>query len=115
VRYANDGLRFLLELAALASLGYWGFAENDGALQWVLGLGLPAVAAGVWGTFVAPKASRPTVDSVRLVLEVAVLGSGVVALWAADAEALAVAFGALVVAHLSLTFVLRQRPARSRS
>jgi uncharacterized protein DUF2568 len=114
VRYANDGLRFLLELAALASLAYWGFAENDGALQWVLGLGLPVIAAAVWGTFVAPKASRPTVDPVRLALEVAVFGSGVIALWAADARVLAAVFGALVVAHLSLTFVLRQRPARSR-
>jgi hypothetical protein len=27
---ANYGLRFLLELAALASLAYWGFAEFDG-------------------------------------------------------------------------------------
>jgi len=115
VKYANDGLRFLLELAALAALGYWGFAENDGVLQWVLGIGLPVLAAAIWGTFVSPKASRPTVDPVRLGLEVAVFGSGVVALWAADARALAVVLGALAVAHLSLTFVFRQRPARSRS
>jgi hypothetical protein len=59
VRYANDGLRFLLELAALASLGYWGFAENDGVLRWVLGIGLPVLAAAVWGTFVSPKAGLP--------------------------------------------------------
>jgi hypothetical protein len=114
VRPANDVLRFLLELAALASLGYWGFAESEGAAQWVLGLGAPLLAAAVWGTFVAPKASRPTVDPVRLALEVAVFGSGVAALQAAEAGALAVVFGVLVVAHLALTFALGQRPEPAR-
>jgi hypothetical protein len=111
--YANDGLRFLLELAALAALAYWDFAEFDGVAQWVLGLGAPLLAAGVWGTFVAPKASRPTVDPVRLLLEVAVFGSGVAALLAAGSAALALVFAALVVVHLALTFALGQRPART--
>ena len=110
--YANEGLRFLLELAALASLAYWGFAEQGGAVQWLLGLGAPLVAATVWGTFVAPKASRPTVDPVRLLLEVAVFGAGAVALVAAGAETLAVVLAALAALHLALTFVFGQRPAR---
>ena len=80
----------------------------------MLGIGLPVVAAAVWEEFVSPKASRPAVDPARLVLEVTVFGSGVVALWAAGAQALALVFGALAVAHLSLTFVLRQRPTPSR-
>jgi Protein of unknown function (DUF2568) len=28
--YANDGLRFLLEVSALAALAYWGFEESVG-------------------------------------------------------------------------------------
>lgn len=56
--YATDGLRFLLELGALAALGYGAFAERDRVAQWVLGLGAPLVAAGVWGSFVAPKVRR---------------------------------------------------------
>jgi Protein of unknown function (DUF2568) len=111
VAYANDGLRFLLELAALGSLAYWGFSEYGGAVQWLLGLGAPLLAAVVWGMFVAPKASRPTVDPIRLVLEVAVFGAGVAALFAAGRTALALVFAALVVVHLGLTFVLGQRPA----
>jgi hypothetical protein len=109
--YANDGLRFLLELAALAAVAYWGFAEHDGAVQWVLGLGAPLLVAVAWGAFVAPKASHPTTDPVRLLLEVAVFGSGVAALWAADRTTLALVFGAVAVVHLGLTFVLGQRPA----
>ena len=109
---ANDGLRFTLELAALSSLAYWGFAEHDGAVQWLLGLGAPLIAATVWGTFVAPKASRPTTYPVRLLLELAVFVGGVLALWAADSHVLAFGFGVLVVLHLSFTFLLGQRPVR---
>jgi uncharacterized membrane-anchored protein len=61
---------------------------------------------------VAPKASRPTVDPVRLLLELAVFGSGVAALFAADATVLGSIVAALVALHLALTFALGQRPAR---
>ena len=111
--YANDGLRFLLELAALGSMAYWGFSEFGGVAQWVLGLGVPLLAAAVWGRFVAPKASHPSTDPQRLLLELLVFGGGVVALAAAGETTLAVVFGALVVLHLGLTFALGQRPRES--
>jgi hypothetical protein len=110
---ANDGLRFSLELAALASLGYWGFAEHDGGVQWLLGLGMPLLAAVVWGVFVSPKASRPTTDPIRLLIELIVFGGGVAALWTADSHTLAFGFGVLVVLHVSFTFLLDQRPAQA--
>jgi hypothetical protein len=110
---ANYGLRFFLELAALSSMAYWGFAEHDGAVQWLLGIGAPLLAAVVWGAFIAPKASRPTTDPVRLLLELAVFGPAVVALWAADSHVLAFGLGVLVVLHLAFTFLLAQRPARA--
>lgn len=108
--WANDGLRFLLEMALLVSLAYWGFAEQTGAVQWVLGLGAPLLVAVGWGRFIAPKASHPTTDPLRLVLEVAVFAAGVAALFAADRTVLAVVFAALVLMHLTLTFVLDQGP-----
>jgi hypothetical protein len=108
--WANHGLRFLLEIALLASLAYWGFSEQSGTLQWVLGLGAPLLVAVVWGRFVAPKASHPTTDPLRLLLEVALFAAGVAALFAADRSVLAIVFAALVLFHLTLTFVLEQRP-----
>jgi Protein of unknown function (DUF2568) len=55
---ANLALRFLLELAAIGTLGYWGFRTGSGPLaKAALGLGAPTVAMVVWGTFVAPKAT----------------------------------------------------------
>ena len=107
----NDVLRFFLELAALASLAYWGFSEFDGVAQWLMGLGAPLSVAVVWGRFMSPKASHPTVDPVRFFIEFAVFGSGVAALFAADAPVLAVVFAVLAALHLTLTFALDQRPS----
>jgi hypothetical protein len=59
IKGATLALRFLLELCALGALGYWGFKTGGGALAKVgLGLGVPLVAAVVWGTFVAQGAGE---------------------------------------------------------
>ena len=81
IKLTNLALRFLLELCALAALGYWGFKtrESPGA-KIGLGIGAPLLAAIVWGTFLAPRASIPTPGFLRLVLELVVFGSAVAAL-----------------------------------
>jgi len=91
LRYANLTLRFALELAALAALGYWGFAEHDGAAAILLGLGAPGLAALVWGLFVAPKAAVDLPPGGRLSCEVVVFAAAVCALWASDHTGPAVA------------------------
>jgi hypothetical protein len=106
---ANDVFRFLLEMAMLASLAYWGFHDRGGVEQWLLGLGAPLLVALVWGAFMAPKAWRRARDPVRLPLELVLFGSGVAALAAAGSRGLAIVFGALVLVHLALTFPLGQR------
>ena len=62
----------------------------------------------------SPKASRPTTDPVRLLIEVAV-GSGPESPRSSrrTLETLAAVFGVLAVAHLALTFALGQRPERT--
>ena len=50
----NLTLRFLLELAALIGFGYWGWGAAAGPLRWLLALGLPLLAAVLWGTFAVP-------------------------------------------------------------
>jgi hypothetical protein len=93
VRVANLGLRFLLELAMLAALAYWGWHEQ-GLLLAIL---LPLLAAVVWGAFVAPKARFPVSVPVRLAIELTLFALAVVGLFAAGAEGLAIAFAAAVV------------------
>jgi Protein of unknown function (DUF2568) len=104
VRAGNDGLRFVLELCALTALGYWGYG-----VSYALMVLAPVAAAVLWGAFVAPKARWHPGDPWRLLLELAVFGSGVAALAATGKGMLAVVFGAAVALHLALTFPLGQR------
>ena len=90
IKAANLGLRFLLELCALAALAYWGAQVGRGVLlKLVLGIGAPLVAAVVWGTFVAPKAIVPAPTPVRILIEVVIFGLAALGLAATDRPLLA--------------------------
>lgn len=108
-RAANAGLRFVLELAALAGLAIWGWKTGPTGLNVVLAIAAPAAAAALWGSFVAPKARRHPGDPWRLLLEVTVFGAGTLAFAAAGLGTAAVVLGVASAIHLALTFVLGQR------
>lgn len=109
MRHANDGLRFLLELALLASLAVWGWSAGGGVTRWALAVAAPAAAGAFWGVLLAPKSPRRVADPWRLVAEVVAFGSGVLGLVGAGRATWALVLGALVVLHLVLTFVLGRR------
>ena len=49
IRTVDDGLAFLLEIAALGALVVWGFTVGANlAVRLLLGLGAPAVLITVW-------------------------------------------------------------------
>jgi hypothetical protein len=103
----NLGLRFLLELASLGALGYWGFTLPLGLLsRLLLGLGAPLAAALLWGTFVSPKAAIPLPGEWRLVPEALVFGAATAALYFAGKKGLAGSFLVLVVLNRILMLVL---------
>lgn len=92
----NYTIRFVLELCALAALGYWGFTTGeDWAMKFLQGLGAPLLAAVIWGAFVAPKARRRAHEPWRLLIEIAVFGAASAALWAVGQPALAIALAAV--------------------
>jgi len=81
VQAVNLGVRFALELAALAVLVVWGWRHGlflPGRL--LLAVALPATAAAVWGAFVAPRARRHLPRPGRLVVEAAFFGVAALAL-----------------------------------
>jgi len=81
VKQANLALRFVLELAALAALGYWGATARKGRLVRVgLAAGAPMVAAVTWVLFVAPNATFEVGPVARFVVELLVFGSAIAAL-----------------------------------
>ncbi len=61
LRNINLGIRFLLELSALAAFGYWGFTARA-QIGWrvFLAFVLPLGVAVVWGLFISPKARIST-------------------------------------------------------
>lgn len=100
-------IRFLLELCALAALGYWGFHVGDSlATRLVLGLGAPTFAAVVWGAFVSPKARVALPPATRLAVELLVFATATLALAASGEQTLAVAFAVAAVVDGILVRVL---------
>ncbi|MCB9594522.1 MAG: YrdB family protein [Sandaracinaceae bacterium] len=91
------GVRFLLELGALAALGWWGSARVPGLGSYLLAVGLPLAAAVWWGALVAPRARRRLRDPARFAAESLVWASATAALWDLTSPAPAAGFAALAL------------------
>ena len=90
-------VRFLLELASLVSLGYWGFRAADGVVGVVLAVSIPLAAALLWGAVVSPRAFVPAPPAGRLLAEAAVFGAATLALASVGRPLLASAFAVAAV------------------
>jgi len=109
IKAANLGVLFLIELAALAAVSYWGFTRDVAApLAWLLGLGAPAVLIVLWALFGSQKASYKTRGAVRVGFELVWFGAGVAALFAAGAVVWAVALAAVCAVSKALAVIWRQ-------
>jgi hypothetical protein len=101
-------LRFFLELAAWAAMGYWGFTRFDGAFRWLIGLGLPVLAMAIWGIFRYPDdPKQPPVavpGIVRLLIEALTFGGAAYLLIDAGQRSLGMAFLGLVLMHYAASY-----------
>jgi hypothetical protein len=107
----NLALRFLLEIAALVAIGYWGFSQHSGIWRFVLGFGGPLIAAAAWATFAVPddpsrsgKAPVPIPGVLRLVLELSLFAFAVWALYDAGSMMLALTLAAIAIVHYALSY-----------
>ena len=102
---ANDVVAFLVEMVVLGLLAWAGFAADATLwLRLLLGIGLPLVAAVLWGLFAAPRA-RISSPPLRLATKLLVLGAGVLAGFLVLPAAWAAAFAVVVVVNLVLMYV----------
>ncbi|MEU8503330.1 YrdB family protein [Streptomyces brevispora] len=109
---ANEGLAFALELVALACLCWWGFTAGDGlAVHLLLGIGMPAVAIVLWGTFAAPRARIRLPLAGVLVVKAVVLGGGAFGLYQVGHPVAAVVLAVVVVVNTALAETFRRGPA----
>jgi hypothetical protein len=100
VKAFNLTLRFLLELCAIGALGYAGWRVGGPiwrttAATVLLGVG----GAAIWGIWVAPRASYPLRDPLRLIPEWVVFGGATVALAVTGHPILATALAVLAAAN----------------
>src|SRR5262245_34386325 len=103
IKWANLALTFVLELVALAALGYWGYTVGEGTLAKLgLAIGLPLVTAVVWGLFLAPKAVYTVPAWLRFLLKVAVFGLAALALAATGHPWMGIGFALIVVVNAAL-------------
>lgn len=100
----NQGLAFLLELALLAALSYWGFQlDASTAVQWLAGLGAPLALAAAWGLVAAPRARRRLPPQQLMAFKLVVFALGAALLWSTGQHGLAVALAALTLVNLGLS------------
>lgn len=104
----NLTLRFILELVGLFALGYWGWTQHSGLYRWLLAIGVPLLAAVLWGTFRVPndpgKAPVAVPGWVRLLLEAAYFTSAVLAFYASGKSTWALVFGLVVIVHYAVSY-----------
>ena len=104
----NLAMRFLLELAAWASMAYWGWTQHTGPFRFVWGIGTPLLAMVLWGTFRVPddpgNAPVPVPGIIRLALELVEFGLAAVLLIAAGRPAWGIGLAALVVLHYVVSY-----------
>jgi hypothetical protein len=105
----NLALAFLLELCMLAALGYWGFTLDQGlAIRVGTGLGVPILAAVIWGVWMAPRAPNRLLKPLHLIVELIIFGLAIAALYAAGRTQLALLFGLVYAMNVILRYVWGQ-------
>ncbi len=74
----NLTVRFLLEIFSLIVMGIWGWQNGNGIMRFVLAVGIPLVAAAIWGTFRVPNdpgnSPVPIPGPIRLIYEMVYFG-----------------------------------------
>jgi hypothetical protein len=121
----NLAVRFLLELSALAALCYWGLTlghdipvkahVHDMVMKMMLGVGIPLVAAILWGAFVTPRRRFDVPLPARLAVELIVFGAATAGLLATGHPVLGLALAVLAVLNRVLVQVWRQEAATRRA
>ncbi len=109
LRSINLGLRFILEMIALISLGYWGVKTNDGLISKLFfGIGLPLITAIIWGIFGSPKAVYPISKTFHWTLLFAIYIISAVALYKSGMKYMGVIYLMTAIVNSFLVYIWKQ-------
>jgi hypothetical protein len=113
LRAANLLLKFLLELAALTALAYWGLTIAQGLLGALIGIAAASTMIGLWGRFAAPKSRHRLPRALRVPFELTVFALAALALLDAGQTRLGLTLALLALANSAL-LLRRPRAALKR-
>ncbi|MDO9084745.1 MAG: YrdB family protein [Anaerolineaceae bacterium] len=104
----NLTIRFLLELSALFAMGVWGWQNGEGSMRFVFAIGIPLIAAAIWGIFRVPNdpGAAPVAipGKLRLAYEIVFFGFATWALMDANYLTLGWAMAILLVIHYIISY-----------
>lgn len=107
----NLAIRFLLELAVLGVMGYWGYKQGDGGMRYVWLIVIPILAAAVWGTFAvlddpsrSGNAPVPVTGIIRLLIELVFFAAAVWMLYDLKYTSYSLIVGSTVIVHYLVSY-----------
>jgi Protein of unknown function (DUF2568) len=99
-RWSNLGLAFAVELAGLGIFAHWGWRTGGSTpTRLLLAIGLPLLAAVLWGLFAAPTANYGS-PVLTATVKIAFFGLTSLALWSLEHRVLGIAFVVVVAANV---------------
>ncbi|MGD2034196.1 MAG: YrdB family protein [Bacteroidales bacterium] len=107
----NLGIRFILELAAFFSPGYWAWKTLNDWYRYPLVILLPLLVMTVWGVFAVPddpgrsgKTVIATPGIVRLLIELSIFASGSLVIYLSGHTVFALIYSGIVLVHYSFSY-----------
>jgi Protein of unknown function (DUF2568). len=105
----NLTVAFLLELAVVAAVGFWGFTLSTTLLlRIVVGIGVSVLMAVLWGLFAAPRANVPLTGAAGVAFQIGWFGVGALSLAVAGRTTLAVGLAGVYLVNSALLRLSRQ-------
>jgi hypothetical protein len=107
----NLAVRFVLEIGGLIAMGTWAWNRFEDGPRLGLSIGIPLIAAGIWGTFNVPgdpsrsgQAPVRVPGFLRLLIEAAFFVFAAWAVYSQGSTALATIFATIVILHYALSY-----------
>jgi hypothetical protein len=106
LKWLNVGLRAIMELGIVISLGVWGYQASDSAvMKIILCLAAPLIGFGFWG-LVDFRNFGSLSEPLRLIQELIITGLAACAWHSAGAQAWGWSLGLLSIVHHALVYIL---------
>lgn len=105
----NQILYFLLELGMLGSFGYAGFQSSQHPYgKYIIAIGLPLVAATLWGIFAAPRSGYRLEFPLRSLFSLTLFGLAFFLLYRTGQTRLAITLGILALASEVIAIAFKE-------